>query len=247
MPAVQLGDVALGLSRRPLASADPLTFLGAAAAEVARALDVAGAVLVVPATGWVRGSDDLATLVGEMQQRDGQGPLTTAMRTLRPMLTPDLTRIGPPSLAALAAEVGFGGSAAVALLADGRVVAGLQVIGRAGRPTEPRYVEALGEIADVLGARIADLVELARLRRPAPPSAALRDPALRDPVVADDTTALPAQRAVEPAGEPGFVPLSEAPPELATQEFRAVASSVVPSPRREPPPRTPGSRHRLEG
>lgn len=234
MPVMQLGDVALVLSRRPVAHVEPLRFLGEAAAEVARALDVAGAVLVVPATGWVRGSDDLSTLVGEMQQRDGQGPLSTAIRTLRPMLTPDLTRIGPPSLAALAAEVGFGSSAALALLAEEKVVAGLQVIGRSGRPIDPGHVEALGQIADVLGARIADLVELARLRQPPPAP---------EPVLEDATTALPVLPA---ASTPEFVsvPLVEAVPELATEEFRAVASNVVPLPRREPP--STGSRHRRQ-
>lgn len=245
MPATLLGDVALVLSRRPVASADPLTYLREAAVEVARGLDVAGAVLVVPATTWVGGSDDLATLVGEMQQHAGQGPLATAMRTLRPMLTPELTRIGPPSLAALAAEAGFGGAAAVALLADGRVVAGLQVIGRTGRPIDPRQVDALGQVTDVLGARIVDLVEFARLRQsPARPGA--QAPA--DPAAADCTTALPAVEPVrgQPVAAPEFVaiPLSEAAPELATQEFRSVPANVVPMPRREPPT---GSRHRREG
>lgn len=237
MPATVLGDLALMLSLRSVAGVEPLRFLREAAGQIAQSLDVAGAVLVVPTTAWVGGSDDVSTLVGEMQLRDGQGPLVTAMRTARPMLTPDLTRIGPPPLAALAADVGFSGSAALALLIDGRVVAGLQVIGRTGRPIEPRDIEALDEVADVLAARIADLVEIARLRHtPVPPAA----PA---PTGRDRTEALPAQPDFVP------VPLNEAPPELVTQALRTVASNVVPLPRCEappPPPRPSGSRHRRE-
>lgn len=244
MPPDALTDLPLALARRPVAGLDPVRYLGAVADEIARALGVAGAVLVVPATGWVRGSDELATLVGEMQHRDGRGPLTTVLRTTRPMLTPDLTRIGPPALAALAADAGFGSAAAVALHADGRVVAALQVIGGPAPPVEMRHVEALGPVVDVLGARIADLVEIARLRRiPGPPPSstpAPPQPAQLDRL--DVTFPRPAPGSAEP--EPAPVPLNASTPELATQEIRAVATNVVPLPRLEPSPR---SRHRRDG
>lgn len=217
MPAPALTDLALGLSRRPVAGLDPLGYLGAAAAEITRALDVSGAVLVVSGPGWVRGSDDDATLVGEIQRRDDHGPLPTAVRTTRPMLTPDLTRIGPPALAALAGELGFTSAAAVPLIVDGHVVAALHLIGRAGRPVETGHVDALGPILAVLGARIVDLVEIARLRRSATP-----------PVPAARTESVQ--------------PRHGAPPELVTEELSTVRTNVLPLPRREHTPR-----HRSEG
>lgn len=199
MPATVLTDLALTLSRRPVRGADPLRYLGTAAADVAGALDIGGAVLVVPATGWLRGSDELATLAGVAQLREGSGPLPTALRTKRPMAVPDLTRVGPPALAAIAAEAGWTGSVAVALRAGGRVVAGLQLIGRAGRPVDASHLDALAPVLALLGARTADLLDAAR---PAP--------------VAERPAAFAPQ------------PLAESAPELVTEELSEVRTGLLP-------------------
>ena len=237
MPASVLTDLALSLSRRPVSGVDPLHFLGAAAADVAGALDVAGAVFVVPATGWVRGSDELSTLVGEAQHRDGTGPLPTALRTLRPMHVPDLTRVGPPALAAIAAEAGFTGSVAVVLRAGGRVVAGLQLLGRPGRPVDAALVDALEPVLALLGARTADLLAAVRSAAAAP---AARPPARHRPLRVVRSEA-PASR---PVAEFVPVPLIDAAPELVTEELSEIGTGVLPVQRRnehQPP------RHRRDG
>lgn len=230
MPTTVLTDLALALSGRPVAGVDPLRVLGEVAVEVAQALRVGGVVLAVPATGWVRGSDATATLIGEIQRRDGQGPLLTAVRTLRPMLTADLTRIGPPALAALAAEAGLTSSAAVALGTGGRAVAGIQLIGRAGRPVESWHVEALEPVLGVLGARITDMIEVDRLRRPpVPPPAPPRPPVpVVTPAPAGQVMRPPARGAVEVDARP----LIESAPELVTDEMHAVRGNVLPLQRR---------------
>lgn len=226
--AIVLTDLALALSRRTVAGADPLRFLGEVAGEVARALQLAGAVVVVPATGWVGGSDDTARLAGEIQQRDVNGPVATAVRTARPVVTPDLIRIGPPALAALAGEVGLTSSAAVAVFCDGRIVAAVQLMGVPGRAVEARHVDALGPVLEVLGARIADMVEVDRMRRAPLPTPRMQAPVA---VAGRDTVRRP---------EHAALPLGEAPPETVTEEMRAVGASVLPLQRT-------ASRHRREG
>lgn len=250
MPATVLTDLALALSLRPVAAADPLRALGEMAAEIARALRVEGVVLTVPATGWVRGSDDTATLVGEIQRRDGQGPLVASLRTTRPIFTSDLTRIGPPALAALAAEAGLSSSAAVALGTGGDAVAAFQLVGRVSRPVEGRDIEALTPVLGVLRARITDMVEVDRLRKraaaavpvprkPAPPVPEVDAGAGRTTRQGDRTSARAAV-AVDPRS------LSSMPPELVTEEMRAVAGNVLPLQRR---PDGPRARHaaRVDG
>ncbi len=203
-------ELVLELSRRPVSGVEPVPFLGQAAVAIARALGVRGAVLVVPGPGWVAGSDDTATLVGEIQHRDGQGPVPTAVRTARPMLTPDLTRIGPPALAALADETGLAGSVAAALTVDGRVVGVLQLLGGPERPVGHSELESLGAVPEVLAARIADLVELGRRRRPdGPPTPApLPIPAQSPP--ATPPPPIPAQAAPPIPAPP--IPAQPAPP-----------------------------------
>lgn len=247
-----LTDLALALSRRPVADADPLRYLGSVAADVATALDVAGVVIVVPAVGWVRGSDDLATLVGEAQHRDGTGPLPTALRTSRTMTVPDLTRVGPPALAAIAAEAGYTGSVAVVLRARGRAVAGMQLLGRPGQPVEAGHVEALAPVLALVGARTSDLLAAVR-PVDARPLRIVRPevPAPRAAVTQRDVSHRERDRAQQPAPgatgaprirvglwepAPPFVPqpLAESAPELVTEELDEVGTAMLPAQRRRP-------------
>jgi hypothetical protein len=105
-------------------------------------LGVGGAVLLlvnppdgVPA---ITASDARALWLAETQQRTDMGPLPGALRTWRPMLTTDLARIGPPAVAAAAAECGLGSSLVLPFDVDGDRVGVLQVLGEVQRPVRPR-------------------------------------------------------------------------------------------------------------
>ena len=64
------------------------------------------------------------------------GPLPAALRTGRPMLTADITRIGPPALAAAAAECGLVSSLALPIDFDGERLGALQLLSGAWRPLD---------------------------------------------------------------------------------------------------------------
>ena len=68
-----------------------------------RAAHAAGAAVVLTGAVDVCASDPQAAWLAELQRRSGAGPLGYALRSGRPMCTPDLTRVGPPDLAAAAA------------------------------------------------------------------------------------------------------------------------------------------------
>ena len=90
------------------------------------------------------------------------GPLAGALRTWRPMLTADLARIGPPAVAAAAAECGLGSSLVLPFDVDGDRVGVLQLLGEVQRPVEAAHAEMLRPLLDVLGARLADVRALRR-------------------------------------------------------------------------------------
>ena len=85
------------------------------------------------------------------------------IRTGRPLLTPDLTRLGPPKLAAAAAESGLMCSLVVPIVAGGQRFGGLQLLGDARRPPEPAHGEAVQPLLDALAARLVDVRALRRL------------------------------------------------------------------------------------
>ena len=65
-------------------------------------------------------SDARAGWLGELQHRSGAGPMFYALRSGKPMITPDLTRVGPPEVAAAAAETGLVTSVVVPLVVGER-------------------------------------------------------------------------------------------------------------------------------
>jgi hypothetical protein len=101
--------------------------------------------------------------LGEMELRAGTGPVQGAVRSGRAMVTPDLTRIGPPELAAAAADTGLTCSVVVPLRVDGEPAGGLQLFGHPGRPVGDGHVDALAGLADVLSARLSDVCAVRRL------------------------------------------------------------------------------------
>lgn len=131
-------------------------------------LGVSGAVIVLaepadPVSGAVFGSDDAAGRLGMLQYRAGSGPALGAVRSGRVMITPDLTRIGPPELAAAAADTGLIVSLAVPLVLDGEAIGGLQLLGRPGVWMDLSLADQLAPLVDALSARLADVRELGRL------------------------------------------------------------------------------------
>jgi len=102
---------------------DVPTVLGSICSAIPGVLGVGGAVLLlvnppdgVPA---ITASDARALWLAETQQRTDMGPLPGALRTWRPMLTTDLARIGPPAVAAAAAECGLASSLVLPFDVDG--------------------------------------------------------------------------------------------------------------------------------
>ena len=111
-------------------------------------------------------SDGRAAWLGELQQKAEMGPLPAAARTGRPMLTADLTRIGPPALAAAAAECGLVSSLALPIEHDGERLGAVQLLGEARRPVEAADGETLRPLLDVLAARLVDVRALGAAHRP---------------------------------------------------------------------------------
>ncbi|WP_433502228.1 GAF domain-containing protein [Pseudonocardia halophobica] len=160
----------LQVGRTAVAGADVGTLLSSVCTALPATLGVSGAAIVLvevpdrlPGLAGVSASDTAAGRLGEMELRAGTGPVQGAVRSGRPMVTPDLTRIGPPELAAAAADTGLTCSVVVPLVVDGEPVGGLQLFGHPGRPVGDGHVDAVAGLADVLSARLTDVCALRRL------------------------------------------------------------------------------------
>lgn len=127
-------------------------------ADLPEAADAAGAVIMVSGLSRSCTSGPPAQLLGDAQSAAGNGPLPHVMRTGMPLFTPDLTWVGPPALAAAAADVGLVSSAAVPLRAQrsGAVLGGLQVLGSTERPVDGSHLDLLRPLADVLATMLDD-------------------------------------------------------------------------------------------
>lgn len=200
-PAPALVRVALQAGATSVAHADVAAMLSGICVALVPAARVDGAALLlqVPADPRdiegrrVFGSDTAATRLGEWQRDADAGPGPAAERGDRVLFTPDLTRSGPPALAAAAADCGLVRSLTVPVPVAGRTAGVLQLFARGG-PDErlsDTLAEALRPVVAALGARIADVRELARLEAAARtaliPAARRADGALPGPRV-------PAQR-----------------------------------------------------
>ncbi|MCF7549738.1 GAF and ANTAR domain-containing protein [Pseudonocardia sp. WMMC193] len=158
----------LEIGRTAVAAADLGPLLQRICATLPGTLGVPAAAIVLvepPDTrlaGVTASGPDPARL-GEMELRAGTGPVQGAVRSGRPMVTPDLTRIGPPELAAAAADTGLTCSVVVPLRVDGEPAGGLQLFGHPGRPVGDGHVDALAGLADVLSARLSDVCAVRRL------------------------------------------------------------------------------------
>jgi GAF domain-containing protein len=163
-------DLDLPAVLQQLCSALPISAGGAAAViMLAEPPDVAPALVVA--------TDAKARWIGEAQRRAGSGPLPGVIRSGRPLFTPDLTRIGPPEVAAAAAESGLTSSLVVPLAAADERYGGLQLLGNARRPVEAAQADVVRPLLEVLVARLVDVRALrGHTITPIPVRAARVDP-----------------------------------------------------------------------
>jgi hypothetical protein len=253
--------LALQVGRTPAADLDLGAMLSGICAGLPAALGVSGAVIVLaeppdPQSGAVFGSDEASARLGLLQHRAGSGPALGAVRSGRAMVTPDLTRIGPPELAAAAADTGLIVSVAVPLALDGQAIGGLQLLGHPGVRMDSHLADELSPLVEALSARLADVRELSRLRATVARSTAERE----RPAPVEQATGMLAQRYrtdVEEAGrylrsQAGNTGRELAEMAAAVLERRdgdAVAPAAVPGPREggpgerveSPPPAGPGA------
>jgi len=158
----ELARLVLEIASTPAARFD----LGATMVDVCATLPAAlglqscVAVLTVSPDGpspAVFASDRDAHRLGELQVREATGPLLNSIRTGRLLVTPDLTRIGPPVVAAAADDSGLVSSVTLPLPADGPVIGGLQLLGGiGGQPATAQHAELARPVLEVLAAKMAD-------------------------------------------------------------------------------------------
>lgn len=210
-PASALIRIALQLGATSVAHVDVEAMLSGVCVALPPAAGAHGAVLVLdepadprdPDARRVFSSDTAADRMALIQQRAGNGPVPAAIRGDRTLATPDLTRGGPPELAAAAADCGLVGSLVVPVPIAGRTAGALQLLGRSDAVPTEQLASLLRPVVTMLAARLADVRELARLQALA---TARPDP--------DRTTAfprVPAQRRGGPTPAPGSRPNGQHP------------------------------------
>ncbi|TQM14764.1 GAF domain-containing protein [Pseudonocardia kunmingensis] len=217
-----LTSLALHLARLSAGELDLRAELGRLCEALPPALGVAAALVMVTEPSdeepTVAASDAQAGWMGAAQRRAGTGPLPAVIRSGRPLHTPDLTRLGPPELAAVAAETGRASSVVVPLRTASAGFGALQLLGDARRPVQPRDLDAARTVLEVLVARLVDVRALRVLAVPRP----------RPPVTVDP-------------GDVATTVLPVAPPPRHGAEERGgrrraeAARAAIPAPRRSEP------------
>lgn len=163
--ATNLTPLVMQLGRARAAVMDVHAVLNSTCSAIPGLLGIAGAVLQLAEPADDRrffASDAWAAWIGEIQYREGMGPLLTALRTGRVLVIHDLTRIGPPTVAATAAEYGLVSSLALPIETDGVRAGALQLLGEAQRPVEAAHADVLRPLLEVLAARLLDVQDLRR-------------------------------------------------------------------------------------
>ncbi|MBW0106683.1 hypothetical protein [Pseudonocardia sp. KRD291] len=170
-PAGALIRIALQLGATSVAHVDVAAMLSGVCVALPPAAGVSGAVLMLndpadprdPDAQRIFTSDTAADRMALIQQRAGNGPIPAAVRGDRTLATPDLTRHGPPELAAAAADSGLVRSLVVPVPIAARTAGGLQLLGRADAVPDEHLAALLRPVVTMLAARLADVRELARL------------------------------------------------------------------------------------
>jgi hypothetical protein len=161
-------DLALKTAATPAVGLDLDAHLTEVCTTLVETLRVSAAVVVVLDPRGAHGSNGDAVLIGAAQLGAPVGPVASALRSGRPMLTPDLLRVGPPALAAAAADCGLASSGVVPLSALDRPVGALQLLGGPGRAVDDGHLDRLAPLAPVLAAQLANVAALVRATPPAP-------------------------------------------------------------------------------
>jgi len=185
-------DLALRTAGTPASGPDLDRHLTETCTALVGALRVTGAAIIVLDPAGVHGSDPAAVLLGEAQLGSPVGPVASALRTGRAMLTPDLTRVGPPALAAAAAECGLVCSGVTPLRALGRPVGAVQLFGVRGWAIKDSHLNHLEPLLPVLAAKLVDVAALIH-STPAQTEPAAPEPTVTQPADTDrvDTELVP--------------------------------------------------------
>ncbi|SFN01659.1 hypothetical protein SAMN05216207_1006129 [Pseudonocardia ammonioxydans] len=248
-PGPALVRVALQAGATSVAHLDVAAMLSGICVALVPAARVAGAALLLhepadprdPEGRRVFGSDTAATRLADLQVRADAGPGPAAGRGDRALFTPDLTRSGPPGLAAAAADLGLVRSLSVPVPVAGRTAGVLQLVARGGPRgrLDEQLAGALAPVVAALGARLADIREFARLEGEAARAAR----AAQEPVIPFPVHRLPAPR------EPLAGRRADAPDPVDAER-----TALVPAARRsggpDTGPRIPAqrrARHRRDG
>src|SRR3954468_1449062 len=118
---VTIAALVLRLARTTAAAVDVPTMLTDVCRTTRSVLGVR-AVLASAGPTALGGSDETAERLGRLQSEARGGQRAAVIRSAPPLHTADLTRIGPPELAAAAAEAGLSTSSTVPLVAGGEAV-----------------------------------------------------------------------------------------------------------------------------
>ena len=193
--------LALDVGRTPAAGLDLPALLHRICTALPAAMGIASAVVLVAerseVDATVVASDARSRPVGEAQRRSRSGPLLGVLRTGRPMVIPDLARLGPPELAAAAAASGLATSVVVPIAAADERFGTLQLLGDAHRPVDAAAADAVQPLVQVLAARLVDVKALGLLRASRVPAPIPLDPG---DVATVPVAAVPAPR--RPEGGP---------------------------------------------
>jgi hypothetical protein len=210
--------------------------------ELPAAVDAAGAVIIVMGLREpeVVASDPQADWLAQLQCRSRAGPLHHALRSGQPMITPDLTRVGPPELAAAAAECRLFTSVVVPLLQEKLRLGAVQLFGDVERLVGPEQVQTLRPLTEALSARLVDMLALKELAR-----AIRQEPSVDVDVAAEDgppTPPIPPSWRQSPqawwqsaADERTLHDSVDDPADVPTDAIAVVPYVDVPSPRPTPP------------
>lgn len=212
--------VALQLGSTSVAHVDVAAMLSGVCVALPPAAGARGAVLLLddpadpgdPDGRRLFTSDTAADRMGLVQDRTGNGPLPAAVRGDRTLVTPDLRRDGPPELAAAAAGCGLVRSIVVPVPVAGHTAGGLQLLGGADAVLDEYLAALLRPVVTMLGARLADVRELARL------SAVVGSRADQPPCATSPVPRVPAPRAEVTV--PGASPERRSPAPRARHRLR---------------------------
>lgn len=170
-PAAALIRIALQIGATSVAHVDVEAMLSGVCVALPPAAGAHGAILMLndpadprgPDARRVFSSDTAADRLALVQQRAATGPVPAAIRGDRTLATPDLTRGGPPVLAAAAADCGLVRSLVVPVPIAGRTAGVLQLLGRSDAVLDEQLAALLRPVVTMLAARLADVRELGRL------------------------------------------------------------------------------------